>query len=131
MPLLKDLGSVIRLMGLPFIVLGGWQIPPAELDATGWPRLVNAKVVAPAAPTNLHTHRCIDYAVMSMGLAPLVDTVEVVLGTRLVPHAPVRLRMRCPRSLGSITRLSQPKLHAAERPASSMASGTVEVDWSG
>ncbi len=129
-PLLRDLGRVIRLIGLPFIILGDWQILPSELEATGWPRIMGAQVVAPAAPTNLHTKRCIDYAVMSLSLASLVDEVDVVSGARFSPHAPVRIRMRCPRSLGNVVRLSQPRLYSAERPEPTLASGETVIDWS-
>ncbi len=130
-PLLRDMGRLIKLVGLPFIVLGDWQILPSELAATGWPHIMGAEVVAPAAPTNVHSRRCIDYAVMSAQIAALVQDIEVVCGTRFTPHAPVRIKLACPRSLGNLVRLVQPKLYPAEKPDATVADGELLIDWSG
>ncbi len=128
-PYWLDLGTVIKVMGLPFCILGDWQITPREMRTMGWLETMGAEIVAPSMATNLVSKRVIDFAVMSDGLVKLVESVDTELGARFSPHAPVVFRLRCPRALGEARRLSQPKLHEVERPDGS-ARSNVEVDWS-
>ncbi len=127
-PLWTDLAMVIRAIGLPFIILADWQVTPRMLQDSGWLRVLGGTVIAPETATNLITKRCIDYAVVSAELAPLVESVDVVYGARFSPHAPVRLSMKCPRALGKVTRLTSPKIYSAMRPPTS-ARQPVHIDW--
>ncbi len=123
-----DLGCILRILGIPFIVMGDWQVLPREMEASGWLRTLGARIAAPAAPTNLHTKRVIDYAVMSAELANLVVSVEVMVGARFSPHAPVQLVMRAPRSLGVVSRLARPRLLEAAKPERPTRT-SYDVDW--
>ncbi len=128
-PFWLDLGTLIKILGLPFCILGDWQITPRELRGTGWLRTMGAEIVAPSTATNLVSKRTIDYAVMSEGLVKLVQSVDTVLGARFSPHALAVIHLRCPRALGEARRLSQPRLHEVARPDAGERS-KVEVDWS-
>ncbi len=132
-PLWLDLGLIARFFGLPFIFLGDWQVLPSEMIASGWPSVMGATVVAPSLPTNLISRRTIDDVVMSSRLADLVTSVDVVVDARFSPHAPVRMEMRAPPSLGLLSRLVRPRLLPAQKPPDrSKLSGTaIEIDWSG
>ncbi len=112
----------------PVFMFGDWQVTPDVVIGSGWPRAIGAAVVAPSAATNLVTKRCIDYAVMSKELAPLVETVEVMYGARCSPHAPVKIVMRCPRALGTATRLARPRTYIAEKPPAE-ARVPIYVEW--
>ncbi len=74
-----DIGLIAKLLGLPFIIMGDWQVLPSEMLSTGWPDAMGASVVAPTLPTNLVSRRTIDYLVMSRELAALVTSVDVVV----------------------------------------------------
>ncbi len=125
-----DMGRIIMLLGLPFVILADWQVTPRDMTDSKWPKFMHATIAAPSAPTNLVSKRCIDFAVMSECLANLVESVEVVVGARFSPHAPVKIRLKCPRSLGSLRRLVRPRLYDAERPPIA-AKDAIEIDWGG
>ncbi len=109
----------IRLVGLPFILGGDWQVLPREMEAAGFPELVGGVIFAPTTPTNLVTLRTIDYDVVARELADNTLDVTTILGARFSPHAPVRLRLRAARSGGVVTRLRQPRiLRAGPQPKS-------------
>jgi hypothetical protein len=84
----------IKLLGLPFILAGDWQVGPSDMIAAGFHRLLGAEVFAPPGPTNLNTGTRIDYFVVDARLACLVMDVDVALSTKFTPHAPVNLRLR-------------------------------------
>ncbi len=88
-----DLGKIITLVGLPFIILGDWQVTPSDMKETNWLNFMRATVVAPSAPTNLVSRRRIDFAVMSQCVWPTswrpwkLWSAPVFLRTRLFRFA--------------------------------------------
>ena len=82
----------------PWVLTADFQCTPAQLEATGWLRLVKGKVVAPKMATCLG--RIIDYFVVAEDLGGA--TVEAIaIGDALCkPHRPVRLFIRAnPRTM--------------------------------
>ncbi len=128
LPCWVGLATLARAAGLPTIFTGDWQVEPAELLASGFVDLVGGVVFATDEPTNVQSGKVLDYFVVSRELEPLVVDVQAVVGSRLATHLPVVLRLKGARSLGSIRRVSQPKLHGAFLPQGPMPAG-IAVDW--
>ena len=61
MPLWRGMALVLRTLGLPFVIGGDWQCPPAALEMSGLPELLGAKICAPDCATNTTSGRTIDY----------------------------------------------------------------------
>ncbi len=98
----------VRTHGLPFILAGDWQVPPAEMQAAGLPALLGAQIVATSTPTNVHTKRVLDYFLVAKSVADMVIDVKAIAGTRLATHLPVELTLRGRRSLGEAMRVTKP-----------------------
>ncbi len=60
---LRALAERIIALGLPTIVGGDCQITTAELEGTGFPRLIDASICAGRGATNIASGRRIDYFV--------------------------------------------------------------------
>ncbi len=118
----------VRSHGLPFVLAGDWQVPPAELQASGLPALLGAQIVAPSTPTNIHTKRVLDYFLVSRTIADMVVDVTAVVGTRLATHLPVELVLMGKRSLGESMRVVKPPILDAFPPHQPLAAG-MQVDW--
>ena len=82
----------------PWVLAADFQCTPAQLEATGWLKMVEGKVVAPKMATCMG--RTIDYFIVAEDLGGA--TVEAVaIGDALCkPHSPVRLYIRAnPRAM--------------------------------
>ncbi len=124
----RAVATQMKLIGLPFIIGGDWQVTPQEMQAVGYPELLNAYIVAPSEPTNVISLRTIDFFLVSKSLMPFLKGVEVVKGTRFSPHAPVIVRFEGKRALGTARRLVQPKPLEVHRPCGPMPAG-IQVTW--
>ena len=95
---LKKVGTSLARTNRPFIVGGGWNATPDDLDNSGLPIRLQATVVCGASPTCSSktesgiVERCLDFFVVSDVLVPLVRSVQTLgVGTR--PHQLVKLTM--------------------------------------
>ncbi len=118
----------LRIIGLPFVLAGDWQITPHEMRASGYHTLLGAEIIAPDTPTNIVTLRTIDYFVVSRPIAQHVQSITVAVGTRFSPHAPVVMTVQGQRSLGTVQRIVQPRILNVSRPIGPMAPG-YRVAW--
>eukprot|EP00959_Pyramimonas_sp_CCMP1952_P168953 3529423-Pyramimonas_sp.AAC.1 len=64
----------MAVWGGPWAALGDFNMTPSELNNCIWPRVLNAQVAAaedgaPACPPAVGEARCIDFALISQGLA--------------------------------------------------------------
>eukprot|EP00959_Pyramimonas_sp_CCMP1952_P437175 9153413-Pyramimonas_sp.AAC.1 len=59
--ILTKLGYALKAAHLPFVIAGGWQIEPTQLEAPGWTRALDAEIVAPTAGTCTPAGRTIDF----------------------------------------------------------------------
>ncbi len=103
-----DIALHVRTHGLPFILAGDWQVPPATLQASGLPGLLGAQVFATSTPTNVCTGRVLDYFLVSKSVSDMVIEVKAIVGTRLATHLPVELTLKGRRSLGEAMRVARP-----------------------
>lgn len=117
--ILHDLGEQLMEGGRPFIVGGDWQGPPETLAETGWLDVVDGFVVRPALPTC--NGRCLDYFVVSRGIAHLVHDVLPVADPpwntgASAQHAPVRLLIDSSRRQTRVRRVRAPNGFPAALP---------------
>ncbi len=124
----RAVATQMKLIGLPFVIGGDWQVTPQEMQAVAYPELLNACIVAPTEPTNLISLRTIDFFLVSRSLMPFLKGVEVAKGARFSPHAPVVIRFEGKRALGTARRLVQPKPLGVQRPCGPMPAG-LQVVW--
>eukprot|EP00959_Pyramimonas_sp_CCMP1952_P418694 8771030-Pyramimonas_sp.AAC.1 len=73
----------MAVWGGPWAALGDFSMTPSELNNSIWPRVLNAQVAAaedgaPACSPAEGAARCIDFALISQGLAPHVDQLELL-----------------------------------------------------
>ena len=87
-------GAAKLLMNLPgpWVVAGDFQVDPAELVRSGFPRLAKGVVVAPNTATC--GNNTIDYFVVSENLVGAVHSVTTLAESPFDPHSPVRLLLR-------------------------------------
>ena len=92
--LLHALGLHLKAHGHPYIIGGDFNVPPHELLALGWARIMGGAVLAP------HSGTCrvrsgwsvLDYFVIGARLKNLVLSIEVKESI-LTPHRPVYLAL--------------------------------------
>ena len=86
------LGQIMKLVkevGLPFLALGDWNVTPAELIDSEWPRIMAAAVFVPGDEDSTcfsTTNRLLDYAVGSREMEQLileVKRIEKYTGRRI------------------------------------------------
>ena len=83
LPLLKQ--------GTNWIVAGDWNFPSQELEGTSLPISLRGKVVAPGEAT-ISTGNCLDYAIASLRVAPLLQC-SANWSVPFRPHAAVAFRL--------------------------------------
>ena len=78
---------------LPFVLGGDWNMSPAGLAATGMPARLRAAVVHPDEPTYMAAgcESTLDFFLVSEALRPAALSVEVIGGTEVRKHKPVRM----------------------------------------
>ncbi|CAK0870857.1 unnamed protein product [Prorocentrum cordatum] len=97
--ILCDLREKMAVWGGPWAALGGFNMTPPELNNSIWPRVLNAQVAAAedGAPTcfpAVGEARCIDFALISQGLAPYFDQLELLRTAPWKPHIGIRLKLK-------------------------------------
>ena len=83
LPLLKQ--------GANWIVAGDWNYPSQELEDTSLPASFRGKVVAPGEAT-ISTGNCLDFAIASLRIAPLIQC-SANWSVPFRPHAAVVFRL--------------------------------------
>ncbi|CAK0907948.1 unnamed protein product, partial [Prorocentrum cordatum] len=97
--ILCDLREKMAVWGGPWAALGDFNMTPSELNHSIWPRVLNAQVAAAedGATTCFPAGgeaRCIDFALISQGLAPYFDQLELLRTVPWKPHIGIRLKLR-------------------------------------
>ena len=99
---LKQVHILSKILGLPFICLGDFNVCKEELIKSGWPQFLKCEVVLPSdATTTLRntTGRVIDYMLISLPIISLIDTFVVDDAILTTPHFSLHLtihaRPRC------------------------------------
>ena len=115
--LMAAVSNQLALIPLPWIVLGDFNMPVANLDA--WPYLeaqgcrsldqLHSRLHSSPMPPTCQGSTLIDNAILSAHIVPMVHSVEVLADTWFATHAPVLFRLAVPPS-GLVTRsLRYPK----------------------
>ncbi len=125
---LIKMAETLKAIGLPLVLGGDWQISPTQMEATGLPRALCTKIVAPGGATNLHSKRCIDYFLVSWTLLHEGHHVVTRHDASLATHAPVELRLKAKRPRGGGQRLVRPRLLPTNRPFGPIRQAP-QVDW--
>ncbi|CAK0907670.1 unnamed protein product [Prorocentrum cordatum] len=97
--ILCDLRGKMAVWGGPWAALGDFNMAPSELNNSIWPRVLNVQVAAAedGAPTCFPAAgeaRCIDFALISQGLAPYFDQLELLRAAPWKPHIGIRLKLK-------------------------------------
>ncbi|CAK0858693.1 unnamed protein product, partial [Prorocentrum cordatum] len=97
--ILCDLREKMAVWGGPWAALGDFNMTPSELNNSIWPMVLNAQVAAAedGAPTCFPAGgeaRCIDFALISQGLAPYFDQLELLRTAPWKPHIGIRLKLK-------------------------------------
>ncbi|CAK0896788.1 unnamed protein product, partial [Prorocentrum cordatum] len=88
--ILCDLREKMAVWGGPWAALGDFNMTPSELNNSIWPRVLNAQVAA----AEDGEARCIDFALISQGLAPYYDQLELLRTAPWKPHIGIRLKLK-------------------------------------
>ncbi|CAK0855267.1 unnamed protein product, partial [Prorocentrum cordatum] len=94
-----DLREKMAVWGGQWAALGDFNMTPSEFNNSIWPRVLNAQVAAAedGAPTcfpAVGEARCIDFALISQGLAPHFDQLELLRTVPWKPHIGIRLKLK-------------------------------------
>ncbi len=100
--------AAIRL-GLPFVWAADWQVPPAALEASGLPRLLDASICAPNEATNAVSGTIIDYFLVSNSMLVRDWHVQVEHECIFSPHRLVALKINLKGARAPCRRLSRPR----------------------
>ncbi|CAK0858103.1 unnamed protein product, partial [Prorocentrum cordatum] len=97
--ILCDLREKMAVWGGPWAALGDFNMTPSELNNSIWPRVLNAQVAAaedgaPTCSPAVGEARCIDFALISQGLAPYFDQLELLRTAPWKPHIGIRLKLK-------------------------------------
>eukprot|EP00959_Pyramimonas_sp_CCMP1952_P316330 6621066-Pyramimonas_sp.AAC.1 len=95
--LLDQIGEIILQCDSPWIIQGGFNLTPAELDSTGWLTEVKGVIVAPDVATCAPGRgdgapdggRVLDYVIIAETLAPCVERVGAFADAPLSHRIPV------------------------------------------
>ncbi|CAK0812485.1 unnamed protein product, partial [Prorocentrum cordatum] len=96
---LCDLREKMAVWGGPWAAPGDFNMTPSELNNSIWPRVLNAQVAAaedgaPKCFPAAGEARCIDFALISQGLAPYFDQLELLRTVPWEPHIGIRLKLK-------------------------------------
>ncbi len=129
-PLWRHIVQRVMTCGLPVILGGDWQLPPCELRAADFLRLIDAVVISSGKPTNLISGSELDYFIVSKSLLSGGDAVaEVDPSGAFSPHVAVRLSLPLGRPSVLSRRLQQPRLLPIERPIGPLQVAQYAIDW--
>ncbi len=127
---LRALAERIIALGLPTIIGGDWQVTTAELEGTGFPKLIGASICAGRGATNTASGRRIDYFVVSNSLLAEGWAVEHLHGTTLATHRPAVLKLGRRRCREECSRFLQPKLLPVHPAVGPRRQRHDVIDWS-
>ena len=106
--LLESMAFALSGLTGPWILGGGWNCTPAELEATGWVEKVGGVVHAPKAATC--NGKVYDFFVVAATVSHNVQGTYAIGDAGLTPHSPARLLFRgIPRKV----MVRQLKIHAS------------------
>ena len=108
---LHTLAAELSLLGLPFLLIGDWNMVPEHLFSLDWRSQISACVRLPDAEYTCRAgnQHVIDFAVASTSLAPAIGGVAVDLAWPCAPHLAIRTHIaHNPRAI-RVKRLARPK----------------------
>ena len=104
--ILEAVAARLALHNGPWVLAGDFNMTPQQLALSGWPDIVQGRVVQPVGPTC--NDRVIDFFVVSHHLASSVVGAQRIIDAGVRPHFPVRLLLRPTVSLGNVRHLKRP-----------------------
>ncbi len=129
-PLWASIAYYIRYLGIPFIWAGDWNAHPDVIRRSGLLELLEAEIHAPKEPTCANGGGIVDFCLVSRSLGKSVRKVEVLHGSRLTPHLPVRLTMDLGVQLVTSMVIPRPRPLPVDRPIGPQLPGAW-IDWEG
>ena len=112
--LLQALAEHLHSLNGPWVVAADWNLPPSELETSGWLDFVGAIVVSTKLPTCGGNRN--DYFAVSECLSHAVVGASVVHDAGFTPHRPVRMFLRAaPREI-MLRRLVAPRPFLVDLP---------------
>ena len=93
---LGQIGQLLALLSLPFILVGDWNQPPHLLRASGWLGMVGAELIVPkeVVATCSNGGRLLDYGAVSPELRPLILDFAADPNAFWTPHLGLKLTLR-------------------------------------
>ena len=125
---LKEIAQAAAASGIPFIFGGDWQVSPTQLASSGFPRVIDARIIAPASPTTAVSRHPLDYFVVSSSIAELQWNIGISQVANFRPHFVVCLDLKVPRHASPASRLALPRSLEVSIPIGPQRPGIV-VDW--
>ncbi len=116
-------------MGLPFVVGGDWQVPPADIQRSGILDLIDGIIMAAGRATNIQSGNELDYYIVSRVLAHGGATAEVDPSGAFSPHVAVRLSLPLIRDEGTTRRLRQPRTLPVNRIVGPLPPPRYSINW--
>ncbi len=131
LPLLSHIAQRVISSGLPFVLAGDWQLPPAELKKSEFIKVIDAEILSPGCPTNVQSGNELDYYVVSRSL--LCDGARVFIDPSgsFSPHVAVRLALPIAKAAGMHRRLCTPRLLPVHPPIGPLQVPHYRIDWHG
>ena len=88
--ILAYLAGVLEGLGKPWLLAGDWNIPVADLEASGWLQMVRGVTIKTGQITcTSGAGEELDYGVAAAGMEEALEKVEVWTGAASRPHSPV------------------------------------------
>jgi len=94
--ILHQIMALIRTIGLPFIILGDWNMTPTQLAGCTWLADIGAAIETPRDTEITCTAgngSLIDYAVISISIKPLLECCEYIQHLPWGSHMGIRLKL--------------------------------------
>ena len=87
---IKEVMAFVMVTGLPFILVGDWNMSPEETLQAGWTQKLDAEVIVPKGVTGTClTGSTLDYAIISKNLRPIVQ-IEAIMEGPWKKHCGIR-----------------------------------------
>ena len=90
--MVQSIAGILSTLCGPWVFAAAFNCTPAELEATGWLKVVRGVIIAPVLPTC--GERTIDFFVVSACLEQAVLKAVVVGDSLCSPHRAVRLLIK-------------------------------------
>jgi len=91
--ILKSVAEYIRIVGIPFVLGGDWNMGPADLESTGFLQMVKGRIISTGQKTYVSAGQEseLDYFVVSEELYPFAKCCYKVNTSLISKHSPVVL----------------------------------------